>query len=399
MTENDAGIRSYVNAEISGFKGILKHRYSDFLVREVTPSGQVLVLTDAPKPSDFEVQKKEDSEETRADRVEEGLKELEKLLGEDSVKSLRDFVKDEDRKSKSARLPHVEDKDTRRQIHQIIREKFESLCLETNTELLNQGTPDETKCITVYVSSRSGGKHRNNRSNFKAPWPFADTNYVHFTLYKENVDTIRAVDILSRMLHVSTKLFSYAGTKDKRAITCQRVCAHRILKQKLARVNTSERSSIRIGDMEYAKSQLSLGELQGNRFDIILREIHAAKESKDSIETIVRNAVESLGKNGFLNYFGLQRFGRGSSSTNKIGAAILRKDWEDVLKLILNSSIKDDLDLKDKDSVSKAMHELPRYGTKTEYSILKMLCRGDSPYVIVHSKRVKNILFATLIQK
>ena len=175
-------------------------------------------------------------------------------------------------------------------------------------------------------------------------------------------------------------MFSYAGTKDKRAITCQRVSANRVLKKKLACVNSSERSSIRIGNMEYAKSDLSLGDLQGNRFDIILREIHTDKESsKEPIETIVRNAVESLGRNGFLNYFGLQRFGRGTASTNKVGAAILRKDWDDAVKLILN---KDDLDLKDKESLSKALRELPRYGTQTEYNILKKLTRGENAYVV-----------------
>ena len=132
--------------------------------------------------------------------------------------------------------------------------------------------------------------------------------------------------------------------------------------------------------MEYAKSDLSLGDLQGNRFDIILREIHTDKESsKEPIETIVRNAVESLGRNGFLNYFGLQRFGRGTASTNKVGAAILRKDWDDAVKLILNKA---DLDLKDKESLSKALRELPRYGTQIEYNILKRLTRGENAYVV-----------------
>ena len=189
-----------LQAEISGFKGILKHRYSDFLVREVTPSGQVVTLTDLPKPSDFKEEKKELSEDAKALCVEEGLKELETLLGEDSVKSLREYVKDEERKTKSARLPHVEDKDTRRKIHQIVREKFASLHLETDTELLNQGTPEEMKCINVYVSKRSGGKSGKSRTskNWSPPWPFPDKNFLHFTLYKENVDTIRAVDILSR---------------------------------------------------------------------------------------------------------------------------------------------------------------------------------------------------------
>ena len=174
-----------------------------------------MTLTDLPKPSDFEEEKKELSEDDKALCVEEGLKQLETLLGEDAVKSLREYVKDEERKTKNARLPHVEDKDTRRKIHQIVREKFASLHLETDTELLNPGTPEEMKCINVYVSKRSGGKSGKSRTakNWNAPWPFPDKTFLHFTLYKENVDTLRAMDILSRTLRVSTKLFSYSSIR------------------------------------------------------------------------------------------------------------------------------------------------------------------------------------------
>ena len=389
LTEKDCAIVSYTDLKVPGFTGILKHRYSDFLVREVTPDGNVLSLTDAPKPSDF-VKKVDKTSSSVEEMVESGLKELETLLGEDAVKDLREFVKDEDRASKNVSLPHVADKDVRRKIHHIVRENLGSLQLETNTFLLNRGTPEETKRIRVYVSRRGGGK-KQNRGEFRnsnAPWPAPGTDYIHFTLYKENVDTIRAVENLSRILHVNSKIFTYAGTKDKRAITCQRVCAYRVTKEKLARVNECERAPIRVGNFEYAKTQLSLGALQGNRFDIILREICAVEgdKSTDSIENIVKTAVEALGRNGFLNYFGLQRFGRGSSSTNGVGAAILRKDWTGAVKMILKGSIEDmELDLKDKDSVSKALTSLPRYGTQTEYKILKTLCQGKNAFDAISS--------------
>jgi tRNA pseudouridine13 synthase len=38
------GITSYVNRSICGFSGVLKQRYTDFIVNEILPSGKVLHL-------------------------------------------------------------------------------------------------------------------------------------------------------------------------------------------------------------------------------------------------------------------------------------------------------------------------------------------------------------------
>lgn len=46
-----AGITAYVNASNNGFKGILKTRYTDFLVNEISPSGQVLHLQNLELPA------------------------------------------------------------------------------------------------------------------------------------------------------------------------------------------------------------------------------------------------------------------------------------------------------------------------------------------------------------
>ena len=40
--------------------------------------------------------------------------------------------------------------------------------------------------------------------------------------------------------------------------------------------------------------------------------------------------MESLKENGFLNYFGLQRFGTSIVKTSEIGAALIKEEWEKV---------------------------------------------------------------------
>jgi tRNA pseudouridine13 synthase len=112
--------------------------------------------------------------------------------------------------------------------------------------------------------------------------------YIHFTLQKTNRDTQDALAHLSRVLHVSVKDLSTAGTKDKRGITVQRVSLRRNNKTiedvwKLANAQVGRQShnnaavnqrgdrGVRIGDFNYRKAALELGMLKGNAFVITLR--------------------------------------------------------------------------------------------------------------------------------
>jgi len=53
--------------------------------------------------------------------------------------------------------------------------------------------------------------------------PNARKKYTHFVLYKHGIDTFNAIFRLSKAIHVSDKLFSTAGLKDKRGHTTQKV--------------------------------------------------------------------------------------------------------------------------------------------------------------------------------
>lgn len=59
-------------------------------------------------------------------------------------------------------------------------------------------------------------------------WPYPDRNYVAFTVKKRGQETMTIVSNLAHAVHRAPKMFSYYGTKDKRAITYQRVVAYRI---------------------------------------------------------------------------------------------------------------------------------------------------------------------------
>ncbi len=51
--------------------------------------------------------------------------------------------------------------------------------------------------------------------------------YLHLTLYKENKDTMDAINTIARLMKIKASNFAFAGTKDRRAATVQRISIQR----------------------------------------------------------------------------------------------------------------------------------------------------------------------------
>lgn len=120
-----------------------------------------------------------------------------------------------------------------------------------------------------------------------------------------------AINLLSKLLKIKAGIFGYAGTKDRRAATTQQVSVYRVRAEQLQELNSTLRNMC-LGNFQYCKEPLKLGSLSGNHFVITLRNV-LGDHSK------IEESLESLKINGFINYFGLQRFGTTSVSTHKIG--------------------------------------------------------------------------------
>jgi tRNA pseudouridine13 synthase len=88
------------------------------------------------------------------------------------------------------------------------------------------------------------------------------------------------------------------------------VTAFMLHPSRMAALNARLRG-MRVGNFEFAAEQLRLGDLQGNRFQLVLRDIPA-----DSAEAVVA-AADGLRRSGFINYYGLQRFGTGAVRTHR----------------------------------------------------------------------------------
>lgn len=273
LTELDVGICKFVSSH-HGFSGILKERYSDFVVHEIGKDGRISHLDDLSVPVDEE----DPPEDALTVLTAEDRQQLEELQ----------LFKN---KETSVAIEVIEDtKEKRTVIHQAIKSLFPGL--ETKTE-----DREGRKYIVAYHAA--GKKALANPR--KHSWPKSRGSYCHFVLYKENKDTMDAINVLSKYLRVKPNIFSYMGTKDKRAITVQEIAVLKISAQRLAHLNKCL-MNLKLGNFSYQKTPLKLGALQGNHFTVVLRNITGTDEQ-------VQQAMQSLRETGFINYYGMQRFG------------------------------------------------------------------------------------------
>ncbi|XP_039196643.1 pseudouridylate synthase 7 homolog-like protein isoform X2 [Crotalus tigris] len=145
---------------------------------------------------------------------------------------------------------------------------------------------------------------------------------------KENLETLEAINYLSAKLGIFPSDFSYTGIKDKRAITYQAV-VKKVTPQRLKELgNAVEKKGLGVSHIYSVSQSLRLCQLQGNQFDIIVRDLKLHNnEPTSSLKEQICEAIENVKKNGFINYYGSQRFGQGQNiQINQTGLALLNEE-------------------------------------------------------------------------
>ena len=127
-------------------------------------------------------------------------------------------------------------------------------------------------------------------------------------------------------------------------MTVQRVSAHRIDAQRLAGLNRTLKYAA-VGDYEYQSKGLELGDLSGNEFVLTLRDcelegpaVNGAAEPNAQLQSYLTESLQQLRVRGFLNLYGLQRFGTFATRTDVVGLKILQGDFKGACDAILEFS-------------------------------------------------------------
>ncbi|WP_339908064.1 tRNA pseudouridine(13) synthase TruD [Symmachiella dynata] len=118
---------------------------------------------------------------------------------------------------------------------------------------------------------------------------------------------------IARTLGISNGDIGVAGMKDKQAVTRQYVSIPARAADKITDIETDD---IHVLQSTLHGNKLRTGQLRGNRFSVLIRDVDAgATEQAQSI-------AEQIGRWGFPNYFGEQRFGR-ARETSQLGFELL----------------------------------------------------------------------------
>ncbi len=147
--------------------------------------------------------------------------------------------------------------------------------------------------------------------------------YLICRLTKKNWELQRLVKEIARSLGISHRRISWAGTKDKKAVTTQLISLFNVEEEALNAIHLKDVTLEVVGR---SSEPLSLGMLEGNRFSLWIRDC----DPQDLCTRVT--ACVSEADMGILNYYGIQRFGARRPVTHRVGAYILRGDWEGAIR-------------------------------------------------------------------
>lgn len=133
--------------------------------------------------------------------------------------------------------------------------------------------------------------------------------HVFVRVEKRGANTDFVAKELARFAGIRPEAVSYAGLKDRHAVTRQTFSIHLPGK---ADPNWSALSHAEFRVLEAVRHgrKLQRGALKGNRFRIVLRDVEGDHDVAERI-------VESIRSQGVPNYFGEQRFGREAANVGK----------------------------------------------------------------------------------
>jgi tRNA pseudouridine13 synthase len=146
--------------------------------------------------------------------------------------------------------------------------------------------------------------------------------YGIYKMTKKSLNTEEAISIIVRRFGIDRRKIKYAGTKDRNAVTMQYISI-----QDKRQFNGKE-ENLELRYIGRSEDPLSLGTLQGNRFEIIARELSNAEMT--TFTSHKQDQVQNI-----PNYFDEQRF---SKHNFEIGLSILKGKFNEGAQLLVQST-------------------------------------------------------------
>jgi tRNA pseudouridine13 synthase len=159
--------------------------------------------------------------------------------------------------------------------------------------------------------------------------------YLICLLIKKNWELQHAVKEIAKRLGISHRRIGWAGTKDRNAVTKQWISIYNVTAEQVSALRLRD---ITLEPVRQSNEALSLGQLEGNRFDLVIRETR----SPDLARHV--QALTGTASAGLPNYFGIQRFGAIRPVTHRVGEWILRGDFEEAVATYVGQEFPGEVD-------------------------------------------------------
>jgi len=144
-------------------------------------------------------------------------------------------------------------------------------------------------------------------------------SYTYFLLKKKDYTTEAAIQRVSKQVGLPRKFFGFAGNKDRKAVT-EQVCSAR------GSIRSFALRELSVSVLGRGDDPISLGDLYGNRFEIVVRNIDGLPKKISKV----------------VNYFDSQRFGI-NNNNHLVGRAILKRDFKSAAEMIMETGDKVDM--------------------------------------------------------
>ena len=195
--------------------------------------------------------------------------------------------------------------------------------------------------IDVFLTPHKGlgGKLRTIPEDFivsevsKYPAENVDGRFSIAEITATNWETNRLIREFSKRLHISRKRIGFAGTKDKRARGTRLMSFYNVSEKDLESLNNIK--DVVISNIYSSNNPVKIGNLIGNSFEIVIRNINSKTRLKDVKD--INLFLEDSG--GFPNFYGIQRFGIIRPITHIVGKHIVFDNFEKAVMSYIGNPI------------------------------------------------------------
>ncbi|HID65942.1 MAG TPA: tRNA pseudouridine(13) synthase TruD, partial [Aquificaceae bacterium] len=198
--------------------------------------------------------------------------------------------------------------------------------------------------------------------------------FAFFLLRKKDMTTIDAIRHISRRFNIPLKNISFAGLKDKKAITEQYISIKGLKSEVVEKLENYQTENLSLRFLGFSDKGIELGEIEGNYFEITVRGIIRRHRA------VFSYMKDLVSKFGCENYFGEQRFGSVKHANEFVIKHLLKHDYEGAMKEYLTSLRNKRL----KKMLIKVWRDWERFlelmpkGSTPEIEVVKALKRGES---------------------